>query len=341
MTRIFLTGASGYIGGDLLHTLQATHPEYEIVALVRDGSKAEEISKAYPNIRLVLGDLDNVSLIEDEARNADIVANLASNKHLKSAEAIARGLQGRDPTQPGYWIQVSGASVLCVPEIQNRTFGEPSSKSYGDIDDSAEITDLISQYSSIRVIDNYILGLARSSSKLKTALVFPPIIYGNGRGPINQRSIQVPELARVTLQNRTGFQVGRGLNTWSNIHITDLSQLSLKLVEKAVANAGGQLWAEDGLYFPENGAISFRDIGLLVAQEAEKLGFIQDGSKLKEVTASEADELMSNGSVFWGTNAKEKAQRALKYLAWTPMARSLEEDIPDTVRAEASKIAKL
>lgn len=155
----------------------------------------------------------------------------------------------------GYWIQVSGASVLSVPEIQNRSFGEPSSKVYDDLDNVKEVTDLISQYSSVRALDNYILGLPRSSSSLRTAIVFPPIIYGQGRGPIHQRSVQVPELARVTLQHRTGFQVGRGLSTWSNVHITDLSQLFIKLVENAVAKVDGPLWNEHGLYFSENGAI--------------------------------------------------------------------------------------
>lgn len=71
MTRIFLTGASGYIGGDVLHALKLTHPEHEYSVLLRDEAKAVTLSKAYPDVRVVLGDLDSVSLIEDEASRTD------------------------------------------------------------------------------------------------------------------------------------------------------------------------------------------------------------------------------------------------------------------------------
>jgi uncharacterized protein YbjT (DUF2867 family) len=67
------TGASGYIGGDILHVLASAHPEYECSVLVRDSTKAAAVSKAYPDVRTVLGDLDSASLIEDEAAQADVV----------------------------------------------------------------------------------------------------------------------------------------------------------------------------------------------------------------------------------------------------------------------------
>lgn len=112
---------------------------------------------------------------------------------------------------------------------------------------------LIHQYSSKRLVDSFILNLEKSPATPKTALVFPPLIYGRGRGPVNQRSVQVPELARATLQRRGSCQVGKGLSIWSNVHITDISQIFLKLVEKAVLGEDGKLWNENGLYFAENG----------------------------------------------------------------------------------------
>lgn len=67
------TGATGYVGGDVLHLLQSAHPEYQISTLVRGSENAAVVSKAYPKVRVVTGDLDNASLIEEEARQADVV----------------------------------------------------------------------------------------------------------------------------------------------------------------------------------------------------------------------------------------------------------------------------
>lgn len=67
------TGASGYIGGDVLHLLKTAHPEYECSVLLRDSGKAAAISKVFPDVRVVLGDLDAAALIEEEASKADVI----------------------------------------------------------------------------------------------------------------------------------------------------------------------------------------------------------------------------------------------------------------------------
>lgn len=41
--------------------------------LVRDKAKAEQVSNAYPQVRVVLGELDSAALLEEEARKADVV----------------------------------------------------------------------------------------------------------------------------------------------------------------------------------------------------------------------------------------------------------------------------
>lgn len=73
MTRIFVTGATGYIGGDALYTIVKAHPEYEIVALVRNSEKGAIVAAEYSSVKLVYGDLDSIELIEEQAREADIV----------------------------------------------------------------------------------------------------------------------------------------------------------------------------------------------------------------------------------------------------------------------------
>lgn len=156
----------------------------------------------------------------------------------------------------GHWIQVSGASVISVPDILAGTFGEGSSKDYGDVDNAEEVRDIIRKNAGMRVVDNHLLNNVTGP---KTAIIFPPIIYGEGRGVTKQRSVQIPELSRVAIETRRVVQVGKGESTWSNIHIADLSNLFVKLVEKAVQGSEEKLWNQNGLYFVGNSMlVSFK-----------------------------------------------------------------------------------
>lgn len=71
--KVFVTGITGYIGGDAFHVIQQTHPELEFSALIRTEDKAQKVREKYPKVRVVLGDLDDADKIAKEAAWADIV----------------------------------------------------------------------------------------------------------------------------------------------------------------------------------------------------------------------------------------------------------------------------
>lgn len=100
-----------------------------------------------------------------------------------------------------------------------------------------------------RVVENNIIS---QPAQVRTALLVIPLIYGKGRGPGNQRSIQAPEIARCTLKLGHGFRIETGQNAWSNIHIHDLSDQVLALTEVALNQREG-LWSENGIYCLEDG----------------------------------------------------------------------------------------
>ncbi|KAJ5765775.1 hypothetical protein N7520_005334 [Penicillium odoratum] len=111
MTKIFLTGVTGYIAGDALATLFAKHPNFSFSALVRTTGKAEQVKAQYPNIRIVLGDLGNSAPLERESAAADIV--LHASDHAGAAKAIAAGLvAGHTKENPGYWLHTGGTGIL-------------------------------------------------------------------------------------------------------------------------------------------------------------------------------------------------------------------------------------
>ena len=73
MLIIQRTGATGFIGGEVFYTISEAHPDWEITALVRSSDKGALLAAAFPKTRLVYGSLDDVDVIEQEAKGADLV----------------------------------------------------------------------------------------------------------------------------------------------------------------------------------------------------------------------------------------------------------------------------
>ncbi|KAJ4111353.1 hypothetical protein NW768_011931 [Fusarium equiseti] len=331
------TGASGYIGGDVLHLLLKSHPEYKVHALVRDTSKGAAITEAFQQVKIVNGGLDDTDIIAQEAKEADIVIHLAATGHLASVQTIYEALANKPKgAKSPYYIQISGASALAAGELADKTrvFGSGSDVIYNDLSGIDSIKSFIKQYPS-RAVDNYIISVKEQDSPVKTALVIPPIIFGKGRGPGNQRSMQIPDLANATLKRQRGLRVGSGESRWGNIHIQDLSRLFLRLVEKAAeGDQDDNIWGANGVFFTGVGETSFGDISRRVAIAANDFNLIPS-NEVDEVDVEEFDRLIPRGSVLLGTNARAGADRAKATLDWEPEMNSLEELIPQAVIDEA------
>lgn len=179
--------------------------------------------------------------------------DFAATGHAASAQAIADGLQARqeETQRPGHWIQISGATLFSAHEINLGRFGYATDDTYDDVKDQKRIMSVF-QKNSNRVVDN--LVVTQSPSSIKTALIVGPLIYGIGRGPMNQRSIQAPEIAKATLKLGHGFTLNGGKNIWSNIHVQDLAGLVSLLVGVAKDGKEG-FWNKDGIFNVENGEL--------------------------------------------------------------------------------------
>lgn len=166
-------------------------------------------------------------------------------------QAIHKALANRpNYGKPPYWIQIGGGSVLAADELADKTRvpGTASNAVYDNLSGIEAIRSLIKKHPG-RVVDSHMLSVAKSTPHVKTAYVPAPNIYGPGRGTGNQRSVQMPELAKVTLQRKKGLQVGEGLSTWGNVHVRDLSRLFVLLVERAVkGDEDDRVWGENGIY---------------------------------------------------------------------------------------------
>ncbi|EKG10799.1 NAD-dependent epimerase/dehydratase [Macrophomina phaseolina MS6] len=336
MTKIFALGTTGYIGGDALYSISTAHPEYEWTCLVRNSDKGALIAKQYPKVKLVYGDLDSSDLITEESAKADIVCNWANCDHAGAATAIIAGLSQR--SAPTFYIHTSGTAILMIHDQQLNLFGVESTRVYDDITSITEITSFPDQ-AWHRDVDKIVLGASSSSSSIRTAIVCPPCIYGLGRGPVNARSSQIPELTRWTLKRGKGFTVGEGQARWSSVHVQDLSALFLKLVEAAASGGGQAAWGQEGYYFAENGEFEWGVMAGLVAKECAKRGFIKS-AEIDHLSPEEVEKLVGNAFLgpIWGQNSRSRASRGRQLLGWEPTKPSLQDEIARNVELEAEAL---
>lgn len=195
------TGATGYIGGDALHAIATTYPDLQITALVRNSDKGAKVGSQYAKIRFVYGNLDSADLLTQEASQADIVLHCADADHEGAARALVAGLAQRQT--PSYLIHTSGTGVLSFADFERETYGTKNLKVYDDWDGIAEVTSL-PDTALHRNVDKVILAASGSSANIFTAIVCPPCIYGPGRGPDNQKSVQVYRMARAAIHRGKG-----------------------------------------------------------------------------------------------------------------------------------------
>jgi nucleoside-diphosphate-sugar epimerase len=331
--KIFATGASGYIGGTALDVIITKHPEYEITALIRDPKKGIALTTKYPSVKIVAGTLDSGDIIKEESSKADIVLHFADCDHVPSAKSIVAGLSER--TAPSYLIHTSGSAIL-VDITRTDEFGKfAAEKIYDDIKDVGEITSLPLTGHLHRDVDIVILGA--NSSTLKTAIVCPPTIYGRGSGSGNNRSNQVPGLTQQTLKRGEAFQVAEGKSVWNNVHINDLANHYLLLVEDAATGGKNATWGTKGYYFSENGEHAWGELAAKIAAKAKAKGYLKTDN-VASLSNEEIAKINPFGAILWGSNSRGTASRAGKFLGWKPVGPSLDDTLDDLIDSEAKSL---
>ncbi|ORY57225.1 uncharacterized protein BCR38DRAFT_354931 [Pseudomassariella vexata] len=327
---------SGYIGGEAFYSLYEAHSDYEYTLLVRNEERGKPVAEKYPKVRLVYGTLDSADVIEKEAAAADIVVHTANSAdNIPSARAIAKGISaGHTDEKPGYWIHVCGTGILQWYDQEFNRTGQPPlpEQKYHDIDDIDRVLTLPHQ-AEHRDVDEVVLQ-ANQTGGVRTLIVGPPTIYGRGRGPVNQRSMQVYNLAKQTLEGGFAPIVEPGKTEWDNVHIHDLGAFFVLAVDAALnpeKSKNPEIFGPRAYYFLEHGTHLWADVAKWIADEAAKQGLIEK-AETKTVPHSQA------ACKTWGWNSKGVAARAKKYLDWEPKGKSLKDEIPEVVKSEAARL---
>ena len=262
--------------------------------------------------------------------------DFANADHEGAVNAVIKGLAAQDSQTSRYFIHTSGDSILKYLDIERQIFGEATAKVFNDQDDLAEIRSF-PDFAPHRPVEKLVFAASNLHHSIHTAIVCPPTIYGHGRGPGNRQSIQLPTLTRISLERKETIQVGRGEAYVSSIHVSDLSQLYLKLFGAAIAGGGFATWNEEGYYFAAAAEDQWGHVSKRIASEGHKQGlFVSDN--VASISEQEANQVTKHGAELLGGNSRQRANRARTLLGWEPKDLSLFEGIADLVTIEAKKL---
>jgi nucleoside-diphosphate-sugar epimerase len=283
--KVFVTGASGYIGGTVAAALRAAG--HSIVGLYRSPDKAAQ-AKSF-GIEPVAGVLDDGALLARLAREADAVIHTADADHRAAVDAMLAALAGSGKA----FIHTSGSSI-----VGDQAWGEAGAKVYDDVTPVEPGPGRVA-----RVAVNTRV-LAAAGEGVRAVVISPSLIYGTGKGA-HRDSIQVPRLTALARKHGVARHVGRGENLWSNVHIDDLADLYLRALAKAPAGAS---------YYAENGEASMRRVCESISRALGWDGRTQGLSKEESIAEFGAGP----AAYTYGSNSRVRATRARSELGWAP-----------------------
>src|SRR6185437_7431270 len=288
--KIFIAGASGYIGGSVAAALIAAG--HQVSGLARSDETAAALAKL--GIRPVRGTLDDAEVLARAAHDADVTINAADAGHHAAAQTFLKALADSGKT----FLHTDGSSI-----VGTRARGELIEKVF---DEDTPFTPT-PQRARRAEIDTMVRNAAGGG--VRSIVIAPSLIYGLGHG-LNSQSIQVPWLIKTAKKFGVAKFIGPGENRWANVHIDDLTALYVLAIEKAPAGA---------FYFAENGENSMREVCEAISR------MLGHGGRTQSMTMQEAalewGERPANDTM--GSNSRVRAKRARAELGWSPKARSL------------------
>lgn len=313
--KVFIAGATGYIGGEVLSQILSQFPSDSITALIRSQEKSDILTDKFPQIKSVIGTLDNLDEIKTQCEEADIIINTASNNHIGSLNVIKDVLSKKQSKT--LFIQISGAGVISDSTDPAKYVPE---KVYSDVSDIDEINSLDASQPH-RPADKLVLSMEQCNPEfIKTVIISPPVIFGISNGFNNKLSVQLPWLIKAVYKVGYNFTVYKGETRWSHVHIEDIGALFtliIKLFEKGQDFKSGYY----GYYFANDGSDQYwKDVAIKVTDELYSRGLISS-TEIKELSPEEVSTIFRLPALFWGSNARTVSEAA-RSIGWVPKKSS-------------------
>ena len=298
--RIFLTGATGFVGSAVVTELM--NAGHQVLGLARSDKGAESLAAA--GAEVLRGSLEDLDSLRSGAANSDGVIHTAFihdfSNYAPAAETDQRAIEtlGAALAGTGRPLVVTSGTLLVQRKGSLATEKDEPVPNFPRKSETA--------------------GLALASQGVRVSIVrLPPSVHGDGDHGF------VPRLFAVAREKGVSAYVGDGLNHWPAVHRLDAARLYRLAIEKGPACSRYHGVADQG--------VLFRDIARVIGRHLN----VPLVSKSKE----EAAEHFGWISHFASIDCPASSTQTREQLGWRPTHPSLIADIDRAAYFEAREMA--
>ncbi|MFT3704982.1 MAG: SDR family oxidoreductase [Agriterribacter sp.] len=285
--KVFVTGASGFIGSAVVKDLLASG--HEVIGLARSEESAKAIAAA--GAQVLTGSLDDIDSLKQGALQADGVIHTAFihdfNQYAKAAGADKAAIEAM-----GEILKGTNKPIVVAGGI----LGVPKTNGFVTEADAAPGAPRASEATTIALAEGNVNA---------SVIRLPPSVHDKGDKGF------IPFIIHQARTKGMSAYVGDGNNRWPAVHRLDAAKLFRLALEKAAKGARYNAIGDEG--------IAIRDIATLIGQKLHL-----PVASVSQEEAAQHFEWMSRFIVFDNPATSHTTQTQL---GWKPTHIGLIEDM--------------
>jgi nucleoside-diphosphate-sugar epimerase len=299
--RIFVTGASGWIGTPTVSELIGAG--HEVVGLARSEESARRIEAA--GAIAYRGDLDDPEGLANAADDSDGVIHLAFQHEIAFSGnfAAAAAADRRAVEAMGGALSDSDRPFVLASGMLGLNIGRVATENDGLVPTPEVRSNPAGRRAATALLTLSFAGIGVRSSVLR----FPPTVHGDGDSGF------VATFVSIARQSGISAYVGDGTNRWPAVHRSDAARLARLAFEAATAGSVLHAVGDEG--------VPFREI-------AEAIGRHLD-VPTKSIPPADAPEHFAHLGHFVGLDSPASSAITRQLLGWEPTGPALIEDLDE------------
>lgn len=297
--RIFVTGASGWIGSAaVVELLEAGH---QVVGLARSDKTAETLEAAGAGVRR--GDLTDPAGLAAAASRSDGVLHLGFQHDVAWRGNFAQAAAAERAAVEAMGAALAGSDRPFV--LASGMIGLARDRAATEDDGLVATAQVRESPAGLRAATALLALSLRGVGVRSCVLRFPPTVHGEGDHGF------IRTLAEIARDRGVAAYVGEGSNRWAAVHRSDAARLARLALESAPAGSVLHAVADE--------AVELRAIAEVMARHLA----------VPTATLSPAEALAHFGHLghFVGLDGSATAGSTRALLGWEPTGPSLLEDL--------------